>query len=118
MRAPRVSVILNIRNGAPYLREAIDSALAQTYEDWEMIAWDDCSKDESADIVAGYSDPRIRYSLSPADEPLGAARNRAIALARGDWLAFLDQEDVLHPDKLCRQLALVQTSGSDSVAML
>src|ERR1039457_7084198 len=61
---PLVSVIMNIRNGAAYLREAIDSVLAQTFSDWELIAWEHCSTDASAAIVAEYKDPRIRYFLA------------------------------------------------------
>ncbi len=60
---PQISVIVNIRNGAAFLREALDSVLAQSFADWELIAWDDCSTDESAAIVCSYRDPRIRYYL-------------------------------------------------------
>jgi glycosyltransferase involved in cell wall biosynthesis len=103
---PLVSVIINVRNGALYLREAIDSVLAQTFADWELVLWDDCSTDNSAEIIAEYRDRRIRYCLSPEDTPLGEARNRAIAQATGEWLAFLDQDDIWLPHKLEKQLAL------------
>jgi len=103
---PRVSIILNIRNGAQFLREALDSVLAQSFADWELIAWDDCSTDDSAKIVAENRDPRIRYFLSPEETPLGRARDLAIRQAAGEWLAFLDQDDVWLPDKLERQMAL------------
>jgi glycosyltransferase involved in cell wall biosynthesis len=103
---PLVSVIINVRNGALFLRDAIDSVLAQTFADWELIVWDDCSTDESAAIAKSYLDERIRYYLSPVITPLGEARNQAIAQARGEWLAFLDQDDIWLPRKLERQLAL------------
>jgi glycosyltransferase involved in cell wall biosynthesis len=103
---PRVSVIMNIRNGAAFLREALDSAMAQTFTDWELIAWDDCSTDDSADIVAEYRDPRIRYFLSPEETPLGKARDNAIRQACGEWLAFLDQDDLWTATKLEKQMAL------------
>ena len=103
---PLVSIIMNVRNGAPTLGEAINSVLAQTFEDWELIVWDDCSTDRSAEVVADYRDPRIRYYLSPEDTLLGKARSNAIAHANGDWLAFLDQDDVWLPDKLRKQMAL------------
>jgi glycosyltransferase involved in cell wall biosynthesis len=103
---PQVSVILNVRNGAAFLREALESVIAQTIFDWELIAWDDCSTDESADIISGYRDPRIRYYLSPEETPLGKARELAMRQARGEWLAFLDQDDVWMPHKLEKQLAL------------
>lgn len=103
---PRVSVITNVRDGAAYLREALDSVIAQTFTDWELIVWDDCSKDDSARIVSEYSDDRIHYFLSPEDTPLGRARQLAVQQARGQWLAFLDQDDIWLPRKVEQQIAL------------
>ena len=103
---PLVSIILNIRNGAAFLREAIDSLLAQSFTNWELVAWDDCSTDGSANIVGGYQDPRIRYFLSPRETSLGEARNLAIQQASAEWLAFIDQDDVWLPEKLQQQMAL------------
>lgn len=103
---PPVSIILNIRNGAAFLREALDSVMGQSFADWELIAWDDRSSDDSASIVAEYADPRIRYFLSPEETPLGKARDLAMRQARGEWLAFLDQDDVWLPRKLEKQMAL------------
>ena len=104
--SPQVSIIMNVRNGAPFLREALDSVMAQTFQDWEVILWDDRSTDDSPKIVAECRDQRIRYFLSPEDTPLGEARNRAIRQANGQWLAFLDQDDVWLPRKLQQQMAL------------
>jgi len=103
---PLVSVILNVRNGAAFLHEALDSVLAQTFADWELIVWDDRSTDTSAQIVAGYSDHRIRYHLAPEETPLGKARHLAIGQANGEWLAFIDQDDLWLPDKLEKQITL------------
>ena len=103
---PLVSVILNVRNGAAFLHEALDSVLAQTFADWELIVWDDRSTDTSAQIVAGYSDHRIRYHLAPEETPLGKARDLAIRQATGEWLAFIDQDDLWLPDKLEKQITL------------
>lgn len=105
---PPVSVIMNVRNGAATLREALDSVMAQTFTDWELVFWDDRSTDDSARIVAEYRDDRIRYLLSPEDTSLGRARDLAIHQARGEWLAFLDQDDIWLPHKLHKQLALVE----------
>jgi glycosyltransferase involved in cell wall biosynthesis len=102
----KVSVIMNIWNGAAYLREAIDSVLAQTHTDWEVIAWDDCSTDASAGVVKSYSDPRIRYVLAEKQIPLGSARHMALKEVTGEWVAFLDQDDTWAADKLEKQLAL------------
>ena len=105
---PLISVIINVRNGAATLREAIDSVLQQTSQDWELVVWDDRSTDSSAAIVAQYNDPRIRYCLSPDDVPLGKARNDAMQQASGEWVAFLDQDDVWLPHKLEKQIALAE----------
>src|SRR5271157_2479574 len=80
---PLVSVIMNIRNGAVFLREAMNSVMAQTFAGLELIVWDDCSTDDSAAIVAEYKDPRVRYFLSPEETPLGKARDNAMRQARG-----------------------------------
>lgn len=111
---PLVSIIMNVRNGVATLREAIDSVLAQSFADWELIVWDDQSSDGSADIVAAYHDPRIRYHLAQEHHSLGRARRDAIEQAQGEWIAFLDQDDLWLPGKLERQMALV----SDSVGMI
>jgi len=103
---PLVSIILNVRNGASFLREALDSVMAQTFDDWELVVWDDRSNDASAQIVGEYYDPRIRYYLSPEETALGKARELAIRQAQGEWLAFLDQDDVWLPRKLEQQMAL------------
>jgi glycosyltransferase involved in cell wall biosynthesis len=104
---PLVSIIMNVRNGAAFLRQAVDSVLVQTFKDWELIVWDDCSTDDSAGIIAEYRDQRLRYYLSPEDVPLGKARGQAIVQAGGEWLAFLDQDDIWLPRKLEQQIALI-----------
>ena len=109
---PLVSVIMNVRNGASTLREALDSVTKQTFTDWELIVWDDCSLDKSAEIVARCPDRRIRYFLSTEPTSLGKARDSAIRQARGEWLAFLDQDDVWLPRKLELQMMLADgTTG-------
>ena len=110
---PLVSVIMNVRNGASTLREALDSVMAQTFSDWEVIVWDDCSTDCSAKIVAGFPDSRIRYFLSPGDTSLGEARDDAIRQASGEWLAFLDQDDIWMPRKLELQMAVADSRTSE-----
>jgi glycosyltransferase involved in cell wall biosynthesis len=103
---PVVSIVMNVRNGAATLREAIQSVLAQTFPEWELIVWDDRSSDASAGIVAQFRDPRIRYFLAPDEVPLGKARRDAIGQAQAEWVAFLDQDDVWLPGKLDKQMAL------------
>jgi glycosyltransferase involved in cell wall biosynthesis len=103
---PRVSVIVNVHNGAATLHEAMQSVLRQTFCDWEMIVWDDCSTDSSAEIVATYADSRIRYFFTHEHTNLAHARYLAIQAAAGEWLAFLDQDDIWLPRKLEKQMAL------------
>jgi glycosyltransferase involved in cell wall biosynthesis len=107
---PRVSILVNLYNGARYLREALDSVMAQTFTDWELVLWDDQSTDGTAAIVAEYQDPRVRYYLSPTRTHLGDARRAVMQQARGEWLAFLDQDDIWVADKLARQMALADAS--------
>ncbi len=110
---PLVSVIMNCYNGEKYLREAIDSVLAQTYQNWEVIFWDNQSTDESAAIFKSYADPRFCYFLSPEHTTLGQARNLAVGQARGEWVAFLDCDDLWFPEKLEKQVVIIREEGGD-----
>ena len=103
---PRFSVAMNVHNGEAVIAEAIDSVLAQSFTDWELVIWDDCSTDRTAEICASYSDPRVRYFLST--ERAGLDRNLPARQARGEWLAFLDHDDIWLPNKLSAQNALIQ----------
>lgn len=94
---PLVSVIINCYNGEKYLCEAIDSVIAQTYTNWEIIFWDNQSTDGTAEIVKSYKDERIRYFYAPVHTPLGEARNLAMREAEGVYFAFLDADDVWNP---------------------
>ena len=87
-RVPSVSVIMNCFNGEKYLRQAIDSVLAQTFNDWEIVFWDNQSTDASAHIVKSYEDPRLRYFHAPKHTWLYEARNYAMAEARGEFLGL------------------------------
>jgi len=108
--APLVSIVMNCYNGEKYLREAIDSVYAQTYEEWEIIFWDNASTDSSASIAKSY-DERIKYYLEPKTTPLGEARNLALKKVSGEYIVFLDTDDIYLPDKLEKQVNLMQDSG-------
>lgn len=97
---PLVSIIMNCYNSDEYLKIAINSAISQSYENWEIIFWDNQSTDESANIVKSYADDRIKYFYAPIHTPLGEARNLAIEKAEGEWVCILDCDDIWHKDKL------------------
>jgi glycosyltransferase involved in cell wall biosynthesis len=100
----KVSIITPLFNKEPYVSETIRSVLAQTMADWEMIVVENGSTDKGPEIVGRFSDSRIRLVTSPKQGP-GAARNFGIAQARGNWIQFLDADDLLEPNQLATQLA-------------
>lgn len=106
---PAVSIIMNCLNCAADLREAMDSAMAQTFTDWEIIFWDNGSSDASPAIAQSYG-PKVRYFRAEKTVPLGAARNLAIAQSSGRYIAFLDCDDIWLPTKLERQVALLEAN--------
>ncbi len=106
---PYFSIIVPVYNVAPYLNEALDSVLSQTFADWECLCVDDGSKDTSPAILDDYArrDPRFKITHQP-NAGVSAARNRALDQMHGTWLAFLDADDILHFDFLtqCRNLVI------------
>lgn len=102
---PRVTVLLSVYNGLPYLAQAIDSVLAQTFEDFELLVIDDASTDGSLTCIQRYQDPRIRVVRHPQNLGQVASLNEGLALARAPYVARLDQDDALLPDRLQRQVA-------------
>lgn len=91
---PLVSVIINCYNGEMYLREAIDSVIAQTYENWELVFWDNQSTDSTPLIISNYNDTRIKYFKAEEHTSLGEARNLAMRKATGQLCCFLDSDDI------------------------
>lgn len=102
---PRVSVIVPTYNRERFVLEAIRSALAQTFPDLEVIVLDDGSTDSTAERIREITDARIRYFRQENTGKPGVVRNRAIAQARGEYVAFLDSDDAWLPGRLARQLA-------------
>ena len=101
---PAVSVLMNCLNGARYLGEALDSVCRQTVSDWEVLFWDDASRDGSAAIARSYGS-RLRYFRGPGGQPLGTSRQLALGQAEGPYLAILDVDDRWGPQKLSQQLS-------------
>ena len=104
---PLVSVIINCYNGDRFLRKAIDSVYCQTYDNWEIIFWDNASTDSSAKIARSYDD-KIRYFSTTKNTPLGEARNLALNKASGKYVAFLDCDDLHFPNKIEKQVRLME----------
>ena len=103
-----VSIIMPSWNTGVYIAESIESVLKQTYEQWELIIVDDCSTDNTDEIVARYSDKRIKYLKNEKNSGAALTRNRALRIAQGEWIAFLDSDDLWDPEKLKKQLAFMK----------
>ncbi len=110
---PLISIVMNCFNGEAFLKEAIDSVISQSYDNWELIFWDNQSTDDSELIVKKYLDPRIRYFKSKEHTLLGTARNEALNLADGKWVAFLDVDDLWSEKKLEHQIDIILNSNDD-----
>ena len=108
--APVVSIILPVYNAAPYLGEAIDSIRVQSFDDWELIAIDDASADNSAAILDGYAtaDSRIRVFRNETNLGVGGTLDRAILRSRGQFIARMDADDVCTTDRLAVQLTYLR----------
>ncbi len=106
-----VSIIMPSYNTAEYIPQTIDSVLAQTYRDWELIIVDDCSTDNTDEVVGRYKDPRIRYLKNDVNSGAAVSRNRALREAKGRYIAFLDSDDLWERDKLEAQLAFMKEKG-------
>lgn len=102
----KVSVVLTSYNHAPYLRQAIESVTNQTYQDWELLIWDDVSSDESWDIIQSYQDTRIHAFRNDQTRRYIYAINESITkVATGEYIAIHHSDDGWQPDKLARQVA-------------
>ena len=106
MSKPLVSIIMNCYNGDKYLNEALQSIINQTYENWELIFWDNLSSDNSKKIFKRYNDKRFKYFLAEKHTVLYEARNLAIKEAKGEFVAFLDTDDIWLNEKLEEQIKL------------
>ena len=107
----RVSILMNGYNSQKYLKEAIDSIYNQTYIDWEIIFIDNCSTDKTSKIVHSY-DEKIKYYKTSKNIPLGEARNFGLSKCKGEYLAFLDTDDIWLDYKLKEQIELLDKDKS------
>lgn len=107
-----VSVIMPSYNTAKYIAETIDSVLAQTYQNWELIIVDDCSTDNTDEVVEKFlKDSRIRYFKNERNMGAAASRNKALREAKGKWIAFLDSDDLWESEKLENQIRFMEENN-------
>lgn len=105
-----VSVITPVYNAGKVLGKTLESIFSQTYKKIEIVLVDDCSKDNSREVIAKYMEnhPEIVYHCQPTNLGAGAARNKALEIAKGQYVAFLDADDMWHPEKIEKQIKLLK----------
>lgn len=115
-----VSIITPAYNSSEYIREAIESVIAQTYKNWEMIIVDDASQDNTYEILNNYANKDKRIKPIFLEKNCGAAyaRNRAIECAQGRYIAFLDSDDLWKKEKLEKQLIFMKKIKSNFLIMI
>lgn len=108
-----VSIITPTWACAPFICETIRSIQAQTYQNWELLIQDDCSTDNTLEVVKPYMemDSRIKYECNPTNSGAAVTRNNALCRAKGRWIAFLDSDDLWMPEKLEHQLKFMVENG-------
>lgn len=113
MKKNLVSIITPMYNSQKFIGITIESAINQTYKDWEMIIVDDCSTDNSLDIVKTYAqnDERIKYIRNDSNKGVSSARNTALKMAKGKYISFLDSDDIWSEDKLQKQVEFMQKNN-------
>lgn len=117
MSKPLVSIVTPMYKGAAFIGETIESVLRQSYKDWEMIIVDDCSPDDGAGIkvVQKYDDPRIKLIASKENRGSSGARNLALKEAKGDYISFLDADDIWHDNFLEEQMQFMKDKNAPIV---
>lgn len=106
-----VSVIMPSFNTGEYIAASVESVLAQTYPNWELLIVDDCSTDNTTEVICRYQDPRIILLKNKTNSGAALSRNYALREAKGRWIAFLDSDDIWEPKKLEKQLRFMQENG-------
>lgn len=113
MKNPLVSVVIPTYNREKTILKSVESVLSQTYKNIEAIVVDDCSIDETKNILEKIDDARLRYFRLEKNSGACAARNKGVEMAKGDFISFNDSDDVFLPEKIERQLVFLQESGAD-----
>ena len=111
MEEDLVSIIMPSYNTEKYIKETINSVLNQTYKNWELIIVDDCSSDNTDEIVRSITDDRIKYLKNKVNSGAAITRNRALKEAKGKWIAFLDSDDLWKKEKLEKQMNFMKENN-------
>ena len=106
-----VSIVMPSWNTGNFIEESIKSVLGQTYKNWELLIVDDCSTDHTDQVVASFQDPRIRYFKNNANCGAALTRKKAMREAQGEWMAFLDSDDIWDSRKLEEQIKFMKKNG-------
>lgn len=106
-----VSIIMPSWNTGRFIAESIQSVINQTYKNWELIIVDDCSTDNTDEVIAKFNDNRIRCFKNEKNSGAAVTRNKAIREAKGEWIAFLDSDDLWFPEKLEKQINFMKRNG-------
>lgn len=110
---PDISVIMSVYNGEAYLAEAIESVIAQTFKNWELVVINDCSTDSTNQILSNFAtkDPRIKVHTNQVNLKLPASLNKAISLCEGKYIARMDADDICLPDRLEKQYEFMEKNS-------
>jgi glycosyltransferase involved in cell wall biosynthesis len=103
----KISILMNSHNGAKYINDSVGSIIAQTHKNWELVFFDNCSDDDSKNILKKFNDNRIKYFYSKKLLTLGQARKNAENYLNGDFIAILDVDDLWLPNKLKNQIEIL-----------
>lgn len=108
-----VSIVTPSYNSSKFIGETIESILAQTYKNWELLITDDCSSDDSIDVIKSYmdKDSRIKLFVLESNSGAGVARNNSIKMAKGRYIAFCDADDRWYPDKIEKQIQFMEDNS-------
>ena len=114
---PLVSILMSCYNGEKFINSSVNSLLRQSYKNWELIFWDNCSTDNSPEIIKSYKDERIKYFKSKSHTEIGVAKSNALKLAKGTYFAFLDVDDLWFKKKIERQVDIFKKKGNSYSAV-
>lgn len=113
MKKGCVSIIMPTYNCGKFIAQTIKTVIDQTYSNWELLIVDDCSKDDTEQVVSSFEDSRIKYYKLEKNSGAAVARNTAMKYANGEYMAFLDSDDLWKKDKLEKQLKFMKDNNYD-----